>query len=221
MDKLLIKDFMIMKKHLWIAIVYSGIVFFMFRNPQTYVMVYAMGITMIAYIMIMYVTAYDDKNNSEVILNSLPISREKIVISRYVSVFLSVLISIISMAVMGYAFQRLNILEGVRLIRVIDIISALIAVGVISFLFLPIYFKFGYIKAKMFNLLVFAICFAGPSVARKMFGNIKKPQWVENFANYVNNGSAVTAGMVFLGGMLILGLISLTVSIYIYKRRDF
>lgn len=223
MNSLLLKDFFLLKKHLWFALFYSFIMFFIFGFQVSNVqgMIYSIGATMISYTMLMYTTAYDDKNNSEVLINSLPLSRNKIVLSRYVSIFIFIVIGISSMVVAGYVLKTIEIIKVSWILRSEDILGAILGSSFISFLYLPAYYKFGYVKAKFFNLLLFAVAFGLPMIIGTYLKGIEKPPWVDQLIANLISQSDFIIGLYIIIFTIILGLISYQLSITVYKKREF
>jgi len=223
MINLLIKDFYLIKKHLWIGFFYSFMMFFIF-SPQVFEvqgMVYVMGMTMIGYTMLMYTTAYDDKNNSEILLNSLPISRKEIVLSRYLSVIIFAIIGAFNMLIAGFVMNQLNVFGIRRLMEIEDFFGALIGLCILSFLYLPTYFKFGYLKAKMFNLFLFAIAFGAPIIIRNLIQSFEKPLWIDDFVIFIETQSDIILSIALLVLLLVIGFISYSFSIMVYRKREF
>ncbi|WP_432409381.1 ABC-2 transporter permease [Wukongibacter sp. M2B1] len=225
MYNLFLKDFYLIKKHLWFIMLYGFIIFFLFNIQGEDVaqgLSYSVGITIIGYTLMMYITAYDDKNNSEVFLNSLPISRSKIVFSRYLSILVFATIGILSMTIVGFvlkSFKLINSWNGV--IGFNDLIISSVGLCIVSFLYLPTYFKYGYIKAKIFNWILFAVGFGGPMLIKGFLKDLEKPLWIDVFIKYLNSQSEFTIGLLIMISIMILGLVSLVCSIIIYKKREF
>lgn len=229
MYNLLVKDLYLIKKHLWVPIFYSFIIFILFstQNIENQAVVYSKGVAysigtvMIGYTMIMYTTAYDDKNNSEVILNSLPLSRITIVLSRYLSVFIFGIIGMLSMVLAGFILNSLNILNISTEMMTKSFIGGVVGLGGITFLYLPIYFKFGYIKARMFNMVFFIIIFAGPMIIGKFLDKSEKPLWINKLIEYLASQPDYIISLFIVGIAIMMGVISIIFSINMYRKREF
>ncbi len=221
MLNLLKKDLYLLKKHYWFVIIYGFFMFIVFNNPVFKYLVYPSGISIIAYMLLMYSTYYDDKNNSDVMINSLPIKKSHIVAARYLSVFMFIIVGIIIMAFSGLLFTYLNIFDPPRLINFIDVIGALCGLGFITFTYLPIYFKFGYIKAKFFNLAIFGIVFVLPMTLTKLIKTTDKPKWVDDIVIFINNQSDYVIITYIVSFILLLGIVSFILSTNFYKKREF
>lgn len=75
MLNLIKKDFCVQKKTFLLAVFYSAFVFVAFHTMRQ--AAYIMGSLAIAYLFIMNANYADDKNRSEILINSLPIDKEK------------------------------------------------------------------------------------------------------------------------------------------------
>ncbi|WP_053956427.1 ABC-2 transporter permease [Inediibacterium massiliense] len=223
MYNLFVKDFYLIKKRVKFIIFYGFIMFFIFnaQGNHDHSMAYTAGICMVGYTMMMYTTAYDDKNNSEVLLNSLPISRSNIVLSRYLSIFIFAGVGVLSMMIAGFILKSFHLLHVSKMIEFEDLFGAIFALCFISFLYLPIYFKYGYIKAKMFNLILFAIAFGVPMLIGTLLKETQKPLWIDKGIQFLSNQTDFVVGLFFIMVIITLGIISFAFSIMIYKRREF
>ncbi|AYO31493.1 ABC-2 transporter permease [Biomaibacter acetigenes] len=101
MFNLVLKDFLIQKKTFLIAFVYSVFFFIVFRGNVFKDFVYIMGSVAIGYIYIMYTVNLDEKNKSYLIINSLPVTRRQVVMSRYLFYIAVIFIGILIMSLVG------------------------------------------------------------------------------------------------------------------------
>lgn len=86
MVNLLWKDILILKRFLWLAPLYGFFALFVFRSmPGGALGAGTVGVT---YMLMSQAITLDDKNKSDVMLNSLPLRRKDIVLAKYLSVFL-------------------------------------------------------------------------------------------------------------------------------------
>ncbi|MCG9969458.1 ABC-2 transporter permease [Pelotomaculum terephthalicicum JT] len=89
MLNLILKDILIQKRTIIFALLYGVFIFFAFSKPPFSQCIYSMGAMGISYILILTALQADFKNNTMVILNSLPVRRSEIVASKYLSMFYS------------------------------------------------------------------------------------------------------------------------------------
>lgn len=97
--------------------------------------------------------AFDEISNSEFIIQSLPVTQKEIVFAKYIGVIINSLISIIYTTFIFFLLDIFGLLEmnflNIYLIFMIPLI--LLLMTSINF---PIYFKIGYKKAKIFNIVI-------------------------------------------------------------------
>ncbi len=100
-------------------------------------------------------------------------------------------------------------------------IGALVGLSILSFLYLPTYYKFGYLKAKMFNLLLFAVAFGVPVILKSLLNENQKPLWIDKAVAYITSQSDLIIGVFLLVFILIGGVASYGVSLMVYSKREF
>ena len=84
MLNLIIKDIIIQKKTFLYVFLYSIFISFTFSTLKPSGLgLYVLCPIITTYFIITYALTYDDKNKSEIVLNSLPLRRDDIVISKY------------------------------------------------------------------------------------------------------------------------------------------
>ena len=94
MFKLVWKDFLILRKVLWYAPIYSFIMAFAFSNTSAGAL--SASTIVVSYMLMIQACARDEKNKSEIMLNSLPLRRRDIVLAKYLSVFPYAILGILS-----------------------------------------------------------------------------------------------------------------------------
>lgn len=222
MFNLIQKEFLIQKKYFLVFLGYSIFMLIVLSlSPQgTVESVYAVAGIAITYMFVQYSCAIEDKNNSEKILNSLPVSRSKIVFSKYISVILfSVFVTVI-IGLLGELFTKLSFVY-IKKISIEEIISILTASWILASVYLPIYFKFGYIKTKLFNIIIFFVFFSGSllfnSIIKVFF---QSPSIMPIISFLSNRGPIIIGGIILLIAFIIVGL-SAIVSTKVYYNREF
>ncbi len=218
MISLLVKDLLLLKKSIWLPFLYSFMVIFMFsKTDSSPLMIYVMGINMISYLLIMYSTAYDDLSKSDIMLNSLPMNRRDIVNERYLSIFVFILGSSILMGFSGGIMAILGLSENIRMIRLSDVGIAAGSLSILVFLYLPVYFKLGYVKAKLVNFAVFFAVFFVPTLLARL---LLKSTSIE-FGEKLNSLPEIQVVLIILAIAVILGIISYSLSVSFYQKREF
>ncbi|SNT03401.1 ABC-2 family transporter protein [Anaerovirgula multivorans] len=98
--------------------------------------------------------AYDELSQSEFIIQSLPVTRKEIVFAKYVGIIINNLIGIFYTTLVFLSLSLLGLREKDFLQMDIIISTVFIVIFMTSICF-PLYFKIGYRKAKIVNILVF------------------------------------------------------------------
>src|SRR5665647_5605 len=94
MVNLVWKDLLILKRSLWLAPLYAFFAVFAFKAmPDGGLSAATVAVT---YMLMFQAFTLDNKNNSEIMLNSLPLIRKDIVLAKYLSVFLYAAFGILS-----------------------------------------------------------------------------------------------------------------------------
>jgi len=216
---LVIKDIALQKRQFIFAALYSLFVFVAFSSSIFSSFVYAMGAIGIAYIMIMTVTSSEEKNDTDIILNSLPLRRWQIVCSKYLSIVVFVGLGLLFMILAGYLFSILH-LPAPGPIHLSDIILAFCSVGLMGSIYFPIYYLLAGKWARTINLFLFLLVFFAPSwIVEYVKGHMSKGEVLRLVQLIVQH-----ADLLYLAGLgliLVLMIVSLWVSIRIYERKDF
>ncbi|AOY77925.1 ABC-2 transporter permease [Clostridium formicaceticum] len=221
MFSLIFKETIIQKKSFLFAILYGMFIFFVFGRgggglaPTTYIM----GIVATTYIFIQTGCANDDKNKTEIIFNSLPISRREIVTAKYISSILFSIINLFMMMLLGSILSKL-FLGKIHMITYGDIIMGLFSTWLLIAFYLPFYFKFGYIKTKYFNMFIFFLFFFAPSsLIPLIIGNPHHPI-AKMMISLAPDHSAILLGSLFLAIAAIITFVSINISFIIYRKRE-
>ena len=218
MFNLVIKDIVIQKKNFLLTFFYTVFFSFTFSSFKPASLgLYVVAPILVCFMFISNAATYDDKNKSELVLNSLPLKRADIVIAKYISVFIYIIISITYSVLIGFIGKTAGLSIYNISISPFNIISVLTSICIFSCIFFPLYFKFGIIKIQMLILipfmLIFSIIILAINYATKNPNNIL----VQKFTNtsvFTQNSLALTIG-------LIIFLISIMISIRIYKNKEF
>jgi ABC-type transport system involved in multi-copper enzyme maturation permease subunit len=157
MIKLVWKDLLILKRYLWLAPLYGILAFFVFKTmPGGALSAATLGAT---YMLMVQASIQDDKNKSEIMLNSLPLRRQDIVFAKYLSVFLYAVLVILSFLLTQGVVTIIGIPISISQISLVKISEALVTMVVLISIYLPIYFKFGYLRSRMVGTILFFACF--------------------------------------------------------------
>ncbi|HHV71831.1 MAG TPA: ABC-2 transporter permease [Clostridia bacterium] len=214
MFNLILKDIFLLKKTILASAAY--IVFFLFVFRQSGITVFPAVMVAISYMLILSGCAYENKNNSDLMLNSLPIPRSRIVAAKYLSIFVFLGWGMIIYLIVVKLFSMIKLPIEISPLSLEDLIGAIFAVSFLNSIYLPIFFKFGYIKSRIINVFIFLLIFFGFSNGVKFF--------IDNQNNLSLFSKQATNFQLALGiiiAALVFFLISYFISLKFYKNREF
>lgn len=176
---------------------------------------YILIITTIAYFLSSETFIYDDKTKSNYIINSLPIKRSDVVISKYLSIIVYIIVAIISVGLAGALISSTKLISGVNLINLEVIKYVILSSFIIMAINFPIYFKYGFRQAKLLNFIIYFTFFILINAAQ----SILSLEPVQSFVTFVEKNSTVINSL-SLVIVLIFTIISMLISIKIYDKKD-
>jgi len=221
MSNLIIKDIAIQKKTLLYSLIYTifAPIAFFSMGPSGFGL-YVLSPIATAYLFITFGASYDEKNKSEIILNSLPLKRNEIVISKYISIFVFAILGIIYSILIGFIGKTAGLSMFTRSISLLDIVLVLVSVCIFSSIFFPVYFKFGFVKMTFFNVILLMLMMILPSIVIEYVNKNPNNILVNKFNYFVNNTSSLIQNSLTLIIGLIFFLISLIISLRIYSNKE-
>ena len=223
MFNLLIKDIIVQKKTFWYLLFYIPVLLLVLSSTtmaaDIATALYATCTCFIGYLLIAGACSYDEQNRSEVFLNSLPIRRKDIVLSKYLSIFVYAVIGLAAGTVIVMINNIFGLGEIVRYPAGKDLLGALCGIVIIGATYYPLYFKLGSIKTRLMNVIVILAIFLIPAGLMWLVENysqgtaynlltrvLSSPDWFQ----------AVVSGVVFL----MIFTVSLAGSLMIYENKD-
>lgn len=208
MKGLLVKDFIMIKKHC-LMLLPIGLLFFIIsavsESSSMYFAYYSVAIFSMLPITVL---AYDEMykwNKYEILM---PVGRTKIVFEKYIFLIIFVLpVILIESIVLAFA-------ADLSASYTVSLISIMLFCGTISpVIVLPIIFKFGYLKGKIINIIMVSVMAVAVNVISMT--NISEETLVSGeFEPQTNT-------FLFALAALLLMTVSLLVSIKVYKKREF
>ncbi|KAA5806217.1 ABC-2 transporter permease [Thermoanaerobacterium thermosaccharolyticum] len=217
MYSLLLKDILVQKKQFLYGILLAAVYSFAFGSDN---LDGVLTVFVFPYIFVLTAASYEEKNKAEMILISLPIKRSLLVMEKYVSVFLFAALGAIEYIIVvgiGNLFQ-LPIKFSTLTIEAVLIFGLAMYYGI----YLPLYFKFGYLKTRWVNFVMFFGLFFGvPSLvsAINKYGiNFKILNPLITF--FKNQSNIAVANELIIMALLIYAL-SYAISVKIYNSREF
>lgn len=179
-------------------------------------MIYSYAVFMLAYISVIDNIYHDIKNKSEVILNSLPVSRGDIVRGKYLILIVYIIIYSLSMGLVNKIFMPL-IYGGESQLQ---ILWSLITIGTISLIFYSIYYPL-YFKSEdglmTFNQVFRILIIVFPSA----LGKFSKKLPMNKILNIITKVKIERIGIFLLVLAFIVYYISLQISKKIYMKKEF
>lgn len=212
---LIIKDMVTQKKNFLYTLFYTMFAATnFFTMSDSAITLYTISPMVLISIFITYAATRDDKNKSEIVLNSLPLNRAQIVMSKYISAFLFATIGIIYSVSVGFIAKTMGLLNTGS-ISLFNIVSVLAFACIFSSIYLPMYFKFGGIRANQIMVIVVIVSSAIPPLAYANRATLMKVYY------YIIRATGLSLNLIILIVGLIMFLISIIVSTWIYNNRDF
>ena len=222
MLNLIIKDIVIQKKiflYVLLCSILLPISFYAYKLGG--LVLYVLFPILATYTFITYGVTYDDKNKSEIILNSLPLNRVDIVISKYISIFVFAVIGIIYSVLIGFIGRSAGLSMFNSSISLVDIILVLTSVSIFGAIFFLTYFKFGYMKSRIFNTVIIVAMIFLPMEAIPFAAGNPNNILVQKFNYLISNMSGFVLNFLTLIIGFIIFFVSLLISIRIYNNKEF
>lgn len=218
MYRLIWKDFMIIRRTLWFIPLYAFGMAIAFSNSSAGAL--SASTIGIAYMLLIQANARDEKNKSEIMLNSLPLSRQDVVLAKYLSVFPYVIMGIIFYLLTQGVVSITNIPIPLGRISLEEVIGVLVGVmGMISIYF-PIYFKLGYLRSNMIATLLF-LGFIFFSMALINYGLNGDYNILNELMNQLHAQADWQIAIYLLTFMVIIMSGSILLSLRFYSNREF
>ncbi|WP_213818300.1 ABC-2 transporter permease [Garciella nitratireducens] len=218
MFSLIIKDLLLLKKIILWGLVYMIFFSVAFQGLEGGAFLFAVALT---HVFIMTTSAYEDKNNADVLLNSLPLKKERIVVSKYISGWIDFVISTVFYLEITFLIGIFKIPLEMASITIMDFMIALFFISLLNAIYLPVFFKFGYIKSRIFNFILLIVIYAGASSAISILKESQNNTLIRSSVEFLTRQNQIKI-IFFIGGMvLIITALSCIISFSFYKNREF
>jgi len=218
MINLIIKDILIQKRQLVFSLLYLGFMIIAFQSFGE--IMFSAGIVAFIYMLSMTACASEDKVKSDIMLNSLPIKRVNIVLQKYISIYIYFIMGTISYIVFSKLLQFLQIPIKTYSLTLEVFLAGFMASSFMAGLYFPLYFKFGYMKMRIVNFILFFLIFFGISLLSKYIQGSTSLHFFYNINVLWGNNKMLfiaVAALIFVTLMAI----SLGLAVYFYKKREF
>jgi len=209
MLRLIWKDLLVQKKSWWTVAVLPMFMLIAFANQPEAALI--AGPLAVAYVLVIMACVYDEKNKTDLLWCSLPISRKTIIGAKYLAALTFILLGILVVTVYGFIIKFFGIPLPIEVISLEDIFGIIMATSLFVALFFPLYFKFGYAKTRYFGILVYVLLFMAPQILNK---------GLEDNAELAALVQKITSGL--SGAVIALFLLGISyfVSVGIYQQKD-
>ncbi len=221
--KLVFKELLLMRFKLW-AIIFLGIYFLIGMRGGAYAYIMAVGCSTAFSIIVIFST--EDKNQTEVLLSSLPVSRREIVLAKYIVILGFALLMLVILTILNYLnegqyFYWLGIIVLFGYLPPVTLGQVMVALGlslVAIALTLPLNFKYGVQKMQAYNTTLFGVFLLVPTLlmVRSFSSQETHNVFMEVHINYPLFWSGVFLAM----AVATLGL-SFWLAIRFYEKREF
>ena len=195
--------------------------FIIFNNPVFENMIYIMGMIIAVYLFLVTANMEDEKNKSEIILNSLPLRRSRLVLAKYLSVFVYILIGAVILGITGLLFQLPVIPITPKILDITDLLAAGFIISIYVSIYFPLYFRFGASVLRLFNVLFFLFFFFMPRYMVDLYFAYKETEAVRFLQSFFLEQSSLVSAIVVSAFALLLLTGSFLLSRKIYSRREF
>ncbi len=219
MLNLIMKDILIQKKQAVFSLFYILIIIFAFQSME--VGTFAAGVVAFTYMMVMTSCAYEDKNKADIMLNSLPIKRNYIVYIKYVSVAVFFLVGTLAYVVFTSILKVIRFPIEINPLTIEEFIGGVVAVSIVSGIYLPAFFKVGYIKSKVLCLFLFIGFFFSVSFIANFLKEFLNSDAIVGFTNFIQLQSDGAIALIITAIAILFMAVSYFVSVMFYKRREF
>jgi ABC-2 type transport system permease protein len=220
--KLFKKDFLLQKKTIPLtAILVLGLLFINKTPASDGLLINFNFITSVFIIATMIVTTsmvHDDKNNVMMMLSGLPIKRKSLVANRYLFTNVVTILCSVLLAIIFVSIDKL--LGDSPLISEIYLSDAFFSIAMVNFYFLsifPLFFKYGYAKTQMFNMIVILVLMGITLIAVNTMPEAQQIT-VETVQEEV---SGMNAGIIMMVLSYITSYFSYRLSVWLFKTREF
>ncbi|MEA4924276.1 MAG: ABC-2 transporter permease [Syntrophomonadaceae bacterium] len=220
MLNLLRKDILVQKHTLWFALGYCVLVFFAFSNEAFGPFTYFMGAVGASYVLILSAVQAELKNDSDLVLLSLPVKRQEVVVSKYLAILVFTLLSLAAMGITGLILVQTPLAFPGRLINWQDAAITLVSIALLTSIYLPAFYKFRGKWLQVINIVLFMTVFFAPSTIIRYLHEHRQEQGVQWLLQAITGSPDLAAGL-GIAAVVGLMLISLLISVNIYQKQDF
>jgi ABC-type transport system involved in multi-copper enzyme maturation permease subunit len=226
MSSLILKDLLIQKKTVLLSGVYIAVMLLIFQDlaatgPAAGLAAFAAAIVAATYVLTGNACAYEDKSKADVVLNSMPVTRAQIVAARYLSVYVFMVIGVVYYVLITGAIRLAHLPVKVYPLSGEGLLGAAFAVTLMNSIYLPTYFKWGYIKSRMISVILFFAFFFGANMLAEAVYKNQESALIKPLLQFIAGQPdlLLVIGLMFL--IMVILAVSYLISLKIYLRREF
>lgn len=226
MINLIIKDLKLQKKICIIGIAFYIFMIFSLGSasksiPETFNsfifnISYAFMTIYMVCLSVLYSDAYDEKNKSHIILNSLPLNRSTLVIAKYLSLFIYPIIYLT--AILAFSNILRFLFPKLVPLNIIGILLSISFIGLAFSIYYPLYFKIGRKMLGIYRLFIWSLLIIIPTVFDKMIKKVPL-SLVQDILNNIASNYKFYLTLLFIIAICLI-ILSCMLSIKLYKNRD-
>lgn len=209
MFSLIMKDISIQWKYAFFLGLFT-VCSFVFLQGNIYILIPVWSVMLLT----MGSAGIEEKNNSEKLVVSFPVKRSTIVFSKYMSVLVYYVWGVLLAVSLGSLLTKFGMSRFSRYMVLEDLMITIVMMVLYACLYLPIYFKFGYRKSKIYNFLMVML----PSMATLIISDqqdlVMKLDWLLHLPK-----EALFIGMFLI--LLVVSACSISLSMRFYQNREF
>jgi hypothetical protein len=179
------------------------------------------GLVAVTYMLMLTACAYDDKSKADIMLNSLPIKRSKIVLAKYLSIFIFAALGTIAYLLSVNLIRILEIPIQTTSITLGGMLGGLFAIALLNSIYFPVYFKVGYIKSRIVNFVLFFAFFFGVTSVVNFLYDSREKIWLKKLTFSVKQMTDLQIAGFLIAIILLILFISYLLSLRFYKSREF
>ncbi|GIN40121.1 MULTISPECIES: ABC-2 transporter permease [Heyndrickxia] len=209
MYSLILKDILMLKKMLLLIAGFIALFYFL-ENPPV------MAISFAGIIFISSTGSFEDRSNSHIMLNSLPIHRKSIISSKYVGAILFGIFATVLATLFQMIFYFILDAYDKPLPNANQLVLSMVIILLFSALYFPILYKFGEKYTRIILMIViFGFIIFGQMAMYALKGNI------EVFQLFLNQFTITQLTIAGFAITIIVFIFSWLATIKIYEAKDF
>lgn len=150
--------------------------------------------------------------------NTLPVTRKKVITAKYISLLMWFIPSAVLVSVYVFLFVHFTPFKS-QLMTGWDLLLGLAGVYLMMSIFYPLHILFGYVPAMLLTMVAALTMIIGGQMVMNIYHNPRIASLDSFVENVMTNTNAFI--LLFAGISLIITLLSYTLSVRFYEKKDF